>query len=174
MSYVPPATTANAKGRPKFAERTDPGIVPGYEVGHRGIWRGGYVVAPLESFVGLSLHHKANLAKVKNRITTTDDVHVVPGTKPWFPLVERADCVSRTLAGIEESLSSLHKARAPSEHIAAGETIGTGVIHPDDEEQMEEDVPISRAPTLAPTETGDAWAGSAPPVAVEGTGEEAP
>ena len=90
VNYIPPSTTVLGKDRPKFADRTAPGILLGYELGYGGRWKEGYVVCPLEAFADVDLHFRSKTvaAKTRRRITVTDNVSVVPGTRPWFPLVD--------------------------------------------------------------------------------------
>ena len=73
-------------------------------MGYGGRWRGGHIVAPLEAFAGISLSARGTrAAHVKDRITITEDVHLVPGTNTWFPLIDRADYANKTLAGMEST-----------------------------------------------------------------------
>ena len=102
IDYMPPSTTILGKDRSKFADRTVPGVLLGYELGYGGRWKKGYVVCPLEAFadVPLSFKGKKVASKINRRITVTEDVHPVPGTRPWFPLIERSHYANRTLSGL--------------------------------------------------------------------------
>ena len=77
----------------------------GYEQGCGGRWKKGYVVCPLEAFAHVTLQStsKSIAAKINGRITVTEDVHVVPNTDPWYPLIDRAHYANRTLCGLESS-----------------------------------------------------------------------
>ena len=105
INYIPPTTTKADKNRSKFTDRTVPGVLLGYEQGYGGRWKKGYVVCPLTAFANLLLTNssKSVAAKINAHITVTEDVHVVPGTSPWFPLIDRSHYANRTLCGIEST-----------------------------------------------------------------------
>ena len=71
-------------------------------MGYGGRWRKRYIVCPLEAFVDVALHFKSKkvAGKINKRITVTEDVHPVPGTRPWFPLIDKSHYANRTLCGI--------------------------------------------------------------------------
>ena len=104
-NYIPPSTTKAAKERTKFADRTEPGVLLGYEIGYGGRWKKGYVVCPLSAFANLVLSSSSKIVsqKINASLTVTENVHPVPGTQPWFPLIDRAHYANRTLCGIESS-----------------------------------------------------------------------
>ena len=65
------------------------------------------MVAPLSAFVGISTKSPSKVlqARVEGRITVTEDVAPVPGTKCWFPVLDRSTYANKTLAGCETDWS---------------------------------------------------------------------
>ena len=72
----------------------------GYELGYGARWKKGYVVCPLEGFVNHTSFRRDDIRLINQRITVTEDVYEVPGTMPWFPLIDQAHYANRTLRGI--------------------------------------------------------------------------
>ena len=142
MNYIPPWTTKTYIDRSKFTDRTAPGVILGYEIGYGGKWKRGYVVCPLDAFANVSLKSTSKLvaAQVNQRITVTEDVHLVPGTTPWFPLIDRSHYANRTLCGIESQSIAAHD---PAAGPLGGNTLGKGtdltqdVIVPDEDDDLE-------------------------------------
>ena len=104
IHFIPPSTTKLSKSKTRFEDKTSPGVFLVWSMGYGGRWRGGHIVAPLDAFAGISLSARGTRAShVKDRITITEDVHLVPGTTTWFPLIDRADYANKTLAGMEST-----------------------------------------------------------------------
>ena len=158
INYIPPTTTKTYLKQSKMTDRTHPGVILGYEVGYGGKWRRGYVVCPLEAFANVTLTSTSKLVaqQINQRITVTEDVHLVPGTSPWFPLIDRSHYANRTLCGIESTSSN---ANAPAAGPLGGKTLGTStavrtdVVIPDDDDDL--DIPGQPPGDAAPQTVDD-------------------
>ena len=81
---------------------------------------------------------KTAAAKINGRITVTEDVHVVPASQPWFPLIDRAHYANRTLSGIESNSQKDQggDAGTPTGDAAEDADVRTDDIIPDDDEDI--------------------------------------
>ena len=103
VSYIPPETTVDHKLRPKFGEKTIPGVFLGIELQSGSAWMKGYTVIPLHRFDGIPLNSQAkHLGVLTTFLTVTPDVKLVPGTTAWYPVLDRAVYANKTLSGREE------------------------------------------------------------------------
>ena len=117
----------------------------------------------MEAFVDLKLHFRSKevAAKVKKRITVTDNVHLVPGTRPWFPLVETAHYANRTLSGSTSEARERERRGKAGNAIDSEVPLGSEAVLPDDDiDYLEDEV------DLVPFDA------SIPPMATLGSVEE--
>ena len=102
MSYIPPETTVDYNIRPKFGEKTIPGVFLGIELQSGDAWMKGYTVIPLRRFDGIPLTSQAkHLGVLTTFLTVSPDVKLVPGITAWYPVLDRAVYANKTLAGRE-------------------------------------------------------------------------
>ena len=101
VNYIPPSTTILGKSRSKFADSCSRSYL-GLRGRLRGRWKKGYIVCPLEAFVGapMTFSNRSAAKQINRRITVTEDVHPVPGTSPWLLLIDRAHYANRSLSGL--------------------------------------------------------------------------
>ena len=103
VAYIPPTTTEEHDKKTKFDTSSIPGIFLNYCILPNGQWKEYYHIVPLSCFdkVSLLTHAKGLRSKFTKKIIMSPDVHVIPGTSSWFPLLDRSNFANKTLDGNE-------------------------------------------------------------------------